>query len=181
MTAPTPPEPEPTFMWHSTTRPEDQNPGILRLRLACAEERRDAYAADCARYAAENIRLRAGLDRLQGTPKHTPRPHPHPRHAPPETSPQTISRPLRAARKLFPTPIQIHHARLLLRRTDRHAHIVADADCCDCHDGLGCRVSRVRRVPDGRQDGAGGRGESDRVDSGRRTVRGRPEAVSCTR
>ena len=67
MTAPEPPELEPTFMWHSTTRPDDQELGVLRIKLACAEERRDAYASDCARYAAENIRLRAELDRLQGT------------------------------------------------------------------------------------------------------------------
>ena len=59
------PEPEPTFLWYSTTRPEGEEPGILKLRLACAEERRDAFAADCARYAAENIRLRAELDRLK--------------------------------------------------------------------------------------------------------------------
>ena len=65
MTAPEPPEP--TFMWGSTTRPEDQDVGVLRIKLACAEERRDAYASDCARYAAEYPCLRAELDRLQGT------------------------------------------------------------------------------------------------------------------
>ena len=67
MTAPEPPEPEPTPMFGSTTRPGDEELGALRIQLACAEERRDAYASDCARYAAENIRLKAELDRLQGT------------------------------------------------------------------------------------------------------------------
>ena len=57
-------------MWYSTTVPDDENPGVLKLRLACAEERRDAYASDCARYAAENIRLRSELDRLKKPDTH---------------------------------------------------------------------------------------------------------------
>jgi hypothetical protein len=65
MTAPEPPEP--VFLWGSTTRPASHDPEVLRLQLACAEERRDAYAADSACLAAENIRLKAELDRLQGT------------------------------------------------------------------------------------------------------------------
>jgi hypothetical protein len=65
--APTPPALEATLMHGGTTRPPDQDPEVLRLQLAIAEERRDAYAADSARLAAENIRLKAELDRLQGT------------------------------------------------------------------------------------------------------------------
>ena len=60
MTAPDPNEP--IFMRHRTTGTHIPD---LPLRLAIAEERRDFYASEAARHAAENLRLRSELDRLK--------------------------------------------------------------------------------------------------------------------